>query len=78
MDTVYTPHYFEEMKGVKHDISVVNSLVKYRFPALHEFLVGRDLAIDNTILSWTICLFMNMNLYRIRRKNTPTKRSRFQ
>ena len=59
---MYTPHYFEEMKGVKHDISVVNSLVKYRFPALHEFLSARDLSIDNTILSWSICLFMNMNL----------------
>jgi len=62
VDTVYQPYYFEEMKGVKHDISVVNDLVKYRFPTLHAFLTRCEISIDNTILSWTICLFMNMNL----------------
>lgn len=51
------------MKGVKHDISVTNELIKYSFPVLHDYLQKQDLAIDNTILSWTICLFMNMSLH---------------
>lgn len=62
IDTVYQPYYFEDMKGVKHDINVANELIKFRFPALHDYLTQKDLSIDNTVLSWTICLFMNMNL----------------
>ena len=50
------------MKGLKQDIFTVKKLIEIKYPDLTAYLNKKEISIDNSLLTWMICLFTHADL----------------
>ncbi len=61
-ETVYTPYYFENMRGLKLDLEIVMQLLRQGQRHVFDFLDGNHYQLDHYLMNWLVCLFMSLNI----------------
>merc|ERR1711959_574794 len=51
--------YTENMKGLRVDLKVLDSLIKQYLPDLHRHLISKQIDLSPITMNWFLCLFVN-------------------
>ncbi len=61
-DHVYEPFFFKDMKGLKEFLNLICRILEDKYNEIYNNLkINQDL-LKNILLSWIVCLFMNLDL----------------
>ena len=61
-ETIYKPLYFEDMQGLKDDVSFLNGLLAKKNKKLFRHLDKIDFKLDSYLFTWIVCMFSNLKI----------------